>query len=70
MRHVPVLDVAVTVVLVVAAAVADRDHVPSALAAAFMVSALAFRSTSPLTMVLVTSAGMLAYGLVDRKSVV
>jgi signal transduction histidine kinase len=63
-KRLPVLDVAVTVVLVVAAVVSDREHVPSAIAAAVMVSALAFRTTAPLTMTLVASAGFLAYGLV------
>jgi signal transduction histidine kinase len=63
-RRVPVLDVGVTVVLVVAAVVVDREHLPSAVAAAVFVSALAFRTASPPTMVLVACVGMLAYGLV------
>ena len=64
MKRLPVLDVAVTVVLVVAAVVSDREHVPSAIAGAVLVSALAFRTTAPLSMALVASAGMLAYSFV------
>jgi signal transduction histidine kinase len=63
-RRVPLLDVVLTVLLVVAAVVSDREHVPSAIAAAALVSALAFRTTAPSAMVVVAASGMLAYALV------
>lgn len=64
MKRIPPLDVILTVVLVVAAVVSDREHVPSAIAASVLVSALVFRTSAPSAMALVAAVGMLAYGLV------